>query len=185
MMDQVITPLNDVVTGLDVEMDLGNTTLTVKTMDRTFDVDKQILMQSGFIRDALMNDPNETTIELKNKDMSSSIFEKVIKYLTFHLNNPAKEIDKPLKSDKLIENNVCEWDVAFIDLEDDDLFNLLLTANYLNIPSLLALSCAKLASFMKNKSIEEIKERFHIETPVPDETKLRIKAENAWVNVDN
>lgn len=164
-MDQFIDddPKGDQEVVLPLDVDLGITTLTVKTTDQTFVVDKHIVMQSGLIRDVLMNDPNETTLELKTEDMSGSIFEKVIQYLTFHLNNPAKEIVKPLKSDNLIESNVCEWDAAFIDLKDDDLFHLLLTANYLNIPSLLALSSAKLASFMKNKSSEEIKERFHIE----------------------
>ena len=44
------------------------------------------------------------------------------------------------------------------------LFELIMASNYLDIKPLLELSCAKVASMIKNKSIQEIRKFFNIET---------------------
>ncbi len=44
---------------------------------------------------------------------------------------------------------VSEWDANFVDIEQELLFELILAANYMDIKSLLDLTCAKVASMIK------------------------------------
>ena len=70
--------------------------------------------------------------------------------------------------------------MSFINLEQDVLFELILAANYLDIKSLLELSCAKTASLIKNKTIEEIRKFFGIENDFSPEEEAQIMEENKW-----
>lgn len=70
------------------------------------------------------------------------------------------EIEKPLKSANLYtyhiyiiraDAGVDAKDVQFIQIENlEELFDLILAANYLDIKSLLDLACAKIASLIKS-----------------------------------
>ena len=65
---------------------------------------------------------------------------------------------------------VDEWDVNFINSIDlDNVFDMIKAANYLDITSLLDLSCAKLASLMKGKNAQDIRNMFNIECDLTDE----------------
>lgn len=59
------------------------------------------------------------------------------------------KIDKPLKSSDLAECGVPEWDVTYVNVEQETLFELILAANYMDIKDLLDLTCAKVASMIK------------------------------------
>ncbi len=73
------------------------------------------------------------------------------------------EIEKPLKSNNLSECGIPAWYVAYIDKFDkDQLFNIILAANYLDIPTLLDLGCAKVASMIKGKTPDEIRVTFNV-----------------------
>lgn len=61
-----------------------------------------------------------------------------------------------------VEKVVSEWDARFISVDHASLFDLLTAADYLNIPSLLLLTSAKLASLLKGKTPEEIRRTFNI-----------------------
>ena len=50
------------------------------------------------------------------------------------------------------------WDAQFIDsMSKKTIFQVILGANYMDLPSLLHLGCAKIATLIKGKSPEEIK----------------------------
>ena len=54
-----------------------------------------------------------------------------------------------------------QWDAEFIDTIGDDrqqLYDLVMAANYMDIPSLLHLGCAKVASLIKGQPLEKIKD---------------------------
>jgi hypothetical protein len=52
---------------------------------------------------------------------------------------------------------VPEWDAKFVDIEQETLFELILAANYMDVKSLLDLTCAKVASMIKGKTPEQIR----------------------------
>ena len=55
-----------------------------------------------------------------------------------------------------------------------------MAANYLDIKSLLELSCAKVASLIKNKTVAEIRAFFNIENDFTPEEEAQIQEENRW-----
>jgi S-phase kinase-associated protein 1 len=58
---------------------------------------------------------------------------------------------------------VSEFDSKFIDIDDlEGIFDLIMAANYLDIKSLLDLSCAKIATLIRGKTPEEIRKTFNI-----------------------
>mmetsp|Transcript_6882 Transcript_6882/g.874 ORF Transcript_6882/g.874 Transcript_6882/m.874 type:complete len:84 (+) Transcript_6882:248-499(+) len=75
---------------------------------------------------------------------------------------------------------VPSWDSAFVDIEQEVLFELILAANYLDIKPLLDLTCAKVASMIKGKSPEEIRRTFGIENDFTPEEEAQIREENRW-----
>ena len=85
-----------------------------------------------------------------------------MEYCEKHRNDNPPEIEKPLRHSNLNEL-VDAYDAKFIDIENlEDLFDIILAANYLDIKSLLDLSCAKVATLIKGKSPEEIRKTFNI-----------------------
>jgi S-phase kinase-associated protein 1 len=122
-------------------------------------------------------DKEERQIPLPN--VKSKILAKVIEYMRYHAGNPAKEIDRPLKSANMREV-VSEWDADYVEVDDEMLFDLILAANYMDIKPLLDLTCAKVASYMKGKTAEEIRKRFNIENDLTPEEEAAIRAENKW-----
>jgi len=70
-------------------------------------------------------------------------------------------IEKPLRSKVMKEVVKDEWDAIFIDKIGDNrqqLYDLILAANYMDVKSLLHLGCAKVASLIKGQPLEKIKE---------------------------
>lgn len=92
-----------------------------------------------------------------------AILKKVLEYCEHYWNSTPKEIKKPLISKELCENGVEEWDAKFIELDKmDDLIDLIVAANFLDIEGLVNLGCAKIATYIKGKSVEEIWDVFGI-----------------------
>ena len=96
---------------------------------------------------------------------------KVIEYCKYH----HKAEQESLPED---EKNV--WDKDFVKVDDETLFNLILAANYLDIKSLLDLTCKTVADEIKGKTPEEIRIRFNIKNDFTPEEEEEVKRENAW-----
>ena len=72
-----------------------------------------------------------------------------MEYCEKHREDNPKEIVKPLKTSDMYQL-VDENDAKFIDqLNLEELFEIIMAANYLDIRSLLDLSCVKVASLIK------------------------------------
>lgn len=85
-----------------------------------------------------------------------------MKYLEHHNGKAPAEIQKPLRSfdmRKVVED---PWDAELVDgiKKWKVLFDIVLAANYMDIQPLLHLGCAKVASCIKGKTQDEIKEIF-------------------------
>jgi S-phase kinase-associated protein 1 len=118
--------------------------------------------------------------EIPLPNVKTAILSKVLDYCKFHKDAPPAEIQKPLKSANLAECGVIEWDVEFVEVEQEILFELILAANYLDIKALLDLTCAKVASTIKGKSPEEIRTQFNISSDFTPEEEAQIREEQKW-----
>ena len=87
--------------------------------------------------------------EIPLPNVKSAVLKKVIEYCKHALESPPTEIEKPLKSANMQDVVADKWYAAYIEVEQDVLFELILAANYLDIKSLLELGCASVAAMMK------------------------------------
>ena len=116
-----------------------------------------------------MTDFNSSQEPIPIPDIKADILNKVVEYLTYYKGKNPKDIPKPMSSANLSEI-IDEWDVKFINgIELDSVFDLINAANYMDIPSLLDLSCAKIASLLKGKTAQEIRTMFNIECDLTEE----------------
>ena len=77
--------------------------------------------------------------------------------------------------------NVGEWHAKFIDMEQEMLVQVILAANYLEISELLQLGCAQIASMIKYETPEDIRRKFNIATPTPEEEE-EIRKQHPWID---
>ena len=69
-----------------------------------------------------------------------------------------EEIAKPIRSVKMERIVADLWDAHYINkMNKKTIFQVILAANYMDVASLLHLGCAKIATLIKGKSPEEIK----------------------------
>ena len=140
------------------------------------EIDKDVAEKSVLIKGLIDDSPDEQ-IPLPN--VKRPILEKVIDFCKHIKDHPAPEIEKPLKSVDMA-SVVDPWYADYINLEQEVLFELIMASNYLDIKPLLELSCAKVASLIKNKSIQEIRKFFNIENDFSPEEEQQIMEENKW-----
>lgn len=115
-------------------------------------------------------------------EVDADNLKKIVEFLSYEYDHPFDKISKPLISNDMNEIVKDEFYVKFVDFKDQTLLmNLLKAANYLNIPSLLDLCCAKVASLLKDKSPEEVKKTFNIEGEFTEEEEAKVTAENPWL----
>jgi len=82
----------------------------------------------------------------------------LVDWCQHHKDIPPREITKPIRSVKMAKVVTDMWDAPFIDISKKRTFNLILLANMLQCTPLVHLACAKVATLIKGKSPEEIKD---------------------------
>ena len=86
---------------------------------------------------------------------------KIKEYLEHYENSEPKKIAMPLPKNNFKEC-VDDGDYNFIDLKNEDIFEIMNAANFMAIQPLLDLSCAKIASLIKGKNEKEIRNLFNM-----------------------
>jgi len=142
-----------------------------------FSVPKNVAVMSELVRTMAEGDKEEREIPLPN--VKAAVLQKVTTYMKYHVDNPAKDIEKPLKSANMHEV-VAPWDADFVDVDQELLFELILAANYMDIKTLLDLTCAKVASMIKGKTPEQIRKTFNIQNDFTPDEEEAVRAENKW-----
>ena len=146
---------------------------------KDFKVSRGVALMSALVKNMLEGSDESEEINVPLPLVKNDILEKVIEFCVQHEKSPTAEIDKPIKSSNMSEI-VDEWDVKFIDQPQDIIFELILAANYMDIKSLLDLSCAKVATFVRGKTPEEIRRTFNIVNDFTPEEEAQVREENKW-----
>ena len=103
--------------------------------------------------------------------VDTDILNLVIKYCQYHYETDDKDDDKK------------KWDEEFMKIDDDQLFDLILAANYLEITPLLDLACQSVANYIKAcKTPSEIRRRFNIKNDFSPSEEEDVQKENSWCN---
>lgn len=144
-----------------------------------FEVDKEVAQMSVLVKEMTEEDDDDDELEVPLPNVKSSVLRRVISFCEHHVREPMHDIEKPLKSSNMAEV-VSEWDANFVKVEQDVLFELILAANYMDIKSLLDLTCAKVASMIKGKTPEQIRQTFNITNDFTPEEEAQVREENKW-----
>ncbi|MCL7031045.1 hypothetical protein MKW94_005468 [Papaver nudicaule] len=140
--------------------------VTLRSSDGdAFEVSEAVALQSLTIKHMVEDDCAENGIPLPN--VTSEILAKVIEYCKKHVELPKGEERR-------------NWDAEFVKVEQPELFDLILAANYLNIKDLLDLTCQTVADMISGKTAEQIRQTFNIKNDYTPEEEEEIRRENQW-----
>ena len=149
--------------SLDAEDDSGTIILSSKPSGsgeaKEFSIDKKNALISILVKQALETDPSAERIPVPM--VEAAILEKIVQYMNHWKGTEAAVIEKPLRQKELsaVTNS---FDADFIDGIDNasrqDLYDIILAANYMGIEGLLHLGNAKVASLIKGQPLEKIKD---------------------------
>mmetsp|Transcript_3509 Transcript_3509/g.9645 ORF Transcript_3509/g.9645 Transcript_3509/m.9645 type:complete len:159 (-) Transcript_3509:751-1227(-) len=144
----------------------------VSSDNEVFEVERGVATISALVSNVLEDvSEDETTIPIPN--VEARILCKVIEYCRYHYQ---------LQSNPQSEDDVDKWNKEFVRVDKPTLFSLILAANYLDIQSLLDLTCKSVADMIKGRSAEQIRAEFGIENDFTPEEEEEIRRENAWVD---
>ena len=143
-------------------------TLTLNSSDNIkVTIDSKSAERSVLLKGLLQDYSVENEIPMP--DINGEILKKCVEYMIHYKETDPKEIPRPLPSSNLLDVTE-EWDVNFISGGDlDSVFDVINAANYLDLKALLDLSCAKIASIMKGKTADEIRNIFNLENDLTED----------------
>lgn len=141
-----------------------------------FELESEAAKASKLIANTL-EDSSETE-EIPIEQVTGTILAKVIDYLKHIAEQPPTKIEKPLKG----EFNECvnDWECSFCDLENEQLFDVMMAANFMEVKPLLNLMCAKVASKIKGKNPDEAREAVGVVNDFEPEEYAKLYEENKW-----
>lgn len=142
-----------------------------------FKVARTAACMSKFIENMLDETDSSEPIPLLNVD--SKTLAKVIQYCEYKKDKQACKLEKPLKSTDLSEA-VCDFCAEYIRIDNGEVLEILMAANYLDICPLLELASGQIASQIKNKKPEEIRKEFNIVNDFTPEEEAQVRGENTW-----
>merc|ERR1712045_1061180 len=123
---------------------------------REFEISRKAALMCNLVKSILEGDANAKKIPIKK--VRGDILELIVNYLKHHNGKKPEEIAKPIRSVKMERIVADKWDADYINkMNKKTIFQVILGANYMDLPSLLHLGCAKIATLIKGKSPEEIK----------------------------
>ena len=118
-------------------------------------------------------------------EIESKCLKLIIEYLEHYNGNSPKEIEKPLPHGDL-KDFVDEFQYFYINkISLELLVDLTSAANFMEIPSLLDLCCAKIASMCLDKTEDELYQTFGIQEKFTPEERQKLKEENQWLDLDS
>ncbi|CAA0831064.1 SKP1-like protein 1A [Striga hermonthica] len=156
----------------------GGKKITLRSSDgEVFEVEESVAVESQTIKHMIEDECADNVIPLPN--VTGKILSKVIEYCRRHVDAAAasatKADDKPSPDD-----DIKNFDADFVKVDQATLFDLILAANYLNIKSLLDLTCQTVADMIKGKTPEEIRKTFNIKNDFTPEEEEEVRRENQW-----
>ena len=166
--------------------------LNITTSDgQTFKAEWDIALQSLTFKNMLelmgieQESNTDDTIPITNDEVTGENFKKALVWMEKNRGKPIVQKDEDedeLKPKEPVNwEQLDDWEKKFVDMPVSEMFPLLITANFLEIPGLLNLMCKAVALQIQGKSVEEIRTTFNIDDPKWSAEELqKLKEENAW-----
>lgn len=126
------------------------------------------------------SDPHTIDVPLKKIALG-----KAVEFMKYHATVPYAEIRTPFESDNLVECGASKWDAALMSVDKDTLFETMVAATMLSIPSLFFLCAAKAALLTKGKDETKLRKEFTLTNDMDQDEldDVKTKYRNArWFN---
>ncbi|KAG2282900.1 hypothetical protein Bca4012_051575 [Brassica carinata] len=157
--------------GLTEKLSLSSGKIVLTSSDGdSFEIDEAVARESHTIAE-MLEAGCAGTIPLQN--VTGKILDKVIDYCKTHVEAG------PIDEDEEAKKKLKIWKAEFMKVDLDTISELILAANYLNLPGLLDLSCQTLADYIKDKTPEDVREIFKIQNDFTPEEEAAVRKENA------
>jgi S-phase kinase-associated protein 1 len=129
-----------------------------------------------------INNTTQNIIPLPN--INSKVLQKVLQFYEHEYTDPMQNIMKPIKNADM-KINVQEWYAQYIDINVNDIIELIKGAHYLNASKLIDLCAAKIATLIKDKTPDEIRNIFNIENELTPDEMEKINNDNKWLDEES
>ncbi len=143
-------------------------------------VDKTIIMSTSILlKDILEDDKNNECIFDIPIPFEDNIIKKIIDYCNYFYYVPSiyeNDAEDDAEDIKTISN----WYATFINVDDEMVFKLLRISDFLNIESLSELCSAKIITIIKDKTLNELNERFNTDMHCTREESEEFKSSYNW-----
>jgi S-phase kinase-associated protein 1 len=160
----------------------------IKVSDNKIPIKEEALKTSLFFSESLELIEEEKEVELQipgildiagNNISSVNNIKKIVTLMEYMVGKNF-DIETPMK--KPFESYVDNWIVEFMKIPTNEILELAYIANFLNITSILNICCSKLASICKEKSTNEIRKIFNIESDFSKEEEEEIEKQYRWMD---
>lgn len=131
----------------------------------------------------LTNVQDDEVIHISEVDATT--LEKIVEWATHHKDDPEPLPEEPEDNNvsyEKVSQNMAPWDREFLRVDQATLFSLIVAANFLEIPALVALTCKTVANMIKGKTPAEIRKTFNIQYDFSSDEEEQIRQENKWVD---
>ncbi|XP_048527148.1 SKP1-like protein 1 [Triticum urartu] len=129
---------------------------------------------SVMIKGMLEDDVAVDVIPLPN--VTGRILSRILDYVNRHFSDPVGVTSSCPGADDPLRR----FDDSFVHVDQDTLFDLLLAANFLDMQSLLDLTCKAVADQISGRTLEEIRKKFNIVNDYTKDEEQEVRRENSW-----
>jgi S-phase kinase-associated protein 1 len=137
--------------------------------NKTFEVEEAVAVQCGTLKNMVDDGYGNDTIPLPNVD--GKILEMVLEWCKKHVD------------DKVSKDELSKYKDEFVEVDQADLYDLLMAAHYLLIQGLLDRVLQRVADLIKGKQPEEMRKIFNIKNDFTPEEEEELRKNNAWAFV--
>jgi len=148
--------------------------IILKSSDgEAFVIAKAVAIKSQTVKNLIEVEDVVDDTGIPISEVTGRILAKVIEYCKKH-------VEAESSDGKTSDDELKKWDAEFVNVDKPTLFDLIMAANYLDIKSLLDLTCMTVADMIKDKTPEEIRKILNIEDDLTAEEKEELRRENQW-----
>jgi S-phase kinase-associated protein 1 len=140
----------------------------LSTTGDSITLDRRAAEMSATVRGMLEDVGEDAPIPLPN--VTTPVLQQVVDYMRWMIDHGGVPN----------ADGSSEFERSFIDCENEQLFDLIMAANYMEIHPLLELTCRAVAQKVRGKAPEEIRQIFNIENDFTPEEEDAIRKENEW-----
>eukprot|EP00171_Calliarthron_tuberculosum_P015213 IDg15213t1 len=121
--------------------------------DEVFEISKPEALCMKFVKGMLEDVAEQNGMEIPMPEVDGPILKKVVEYCRyFHIQ----------ETSHMTADEADRWEKDFVTVEKAMLFAMIRAANYLDIQSLLDLTCKTVADMIKGKTADEVNREFTI-----------------------